>query len=120
MSQILALTDGQWAAAAAVLVALVAALASIASALIGLAAKKSHEERIGTPNGHGTIAEMMAKLLDGQTGQDTRLAVIERRQIEQAERLSSVEHTQKTFCASVHGLAGAIEAHVDAPQPPGN
>ena len=118
MSQILALTDGQWAAAAAVLVALVAALASIVSALIGLAAKKSNEERIGTPNGHGTIAEMMAKLLDGQTGQDTRLAVIERRQIEQAERLSSVE--QKTFCASVHGLAGAIEAHVDAPQPPGN
>ena len=120
MSQILALTDGQWAAAAAVLVALVAALASIASALIGLAAKKSHEERIGTPNGHGTIAEMMAKLLDGQTGQDTRLAVIEQRQVSQAERLTKIEHTQQTFCASVHGLTGAIEAHVDAPQPPGN
>jgi hypothetical protein len=121
VSQIVAITDAQWGAIGIVLVGLFAAVASVVSALIGLAAKKSAEDRIGTPNGHGDdIMSMLGKMLDGQTGQDTRLAVIERRQIEQAERLSSVERTQQTFCASVHGLTGAIEAHVDAPQPPGN
>ena len=101
-----ALSDGQWAAIAAVGVGLLAAVASVVTALIGLANKRA----MGTPNGHGDLATMMAKLLDGQTGQDTRLAVIERRQIEQAERLTQVEHTQQTFCASVHGIEVAVDA----------
>ena len=53
---------------------------------------------------------MMERLLAGQTGQDERLAVIEARQVRQAERLSAIEDTQQTFCASVHGLEVAVNA----------
>ena len=110
MRQLLAVTDAQWGAIGIVIVGFLAAVGSVTSALIGLAAKKSTEDKLGTPNGHGTIAEMMAKLLDGQTGQDTRLAVIEQRQVRQAERLSAIEHTQQTFCASVHEIEVAVNA----------
>jgi len=101
---LLALSDGQWTALGAVIVASIAAVASIGTALIALATKKSTED------GHGNIVQMMERLLAGQTGQDERLAVIERRQIEQAKRLTQVEETQQTFCASVHGLEVAFNS----------
>ena len=114
---LLALSDGQWTALGAVIVASIAAVASITTALISLATKKSTEEKIGTPNGQGNLVQMLesslrgqALLLEGQTGQDERLAVIEARQIRQAERLSAIEDTQQTFCASVHGLEVAVTA----------
>lgn len=103
-----ALSDGQWTALGAVIVASIAALASIVNALISLATKKSTEDKLGTPNGHGNIVQMMERLLAGQTGQDERLAVIEQRQVRQAERLSAIEDTQQTFCASVHGIEVAV------------
>lgn len=113
---LLAVSDAQWGAIGIVIVGLLAAIASVSSALIGLAAKKSTEEKIGTPNGHGNLVQMLesallgqATLLEGQTGQDARLAVIEQRQTEQAGRLAQVERTQQTFCASVHGLETAVE-----------
>ena len=107
---LLALSDGQWTALGAVIVASIAAVASISTALISLATKKSTEDKLGTPNGHGSIVQMMERLLAGQTGQDERLAVIEARQVRQAERLSAIEDTQQTFCASVHGLEVAVTA----------
>lgn len=108
LAVVAALSDGQWTAIAAVAVALIAAVASVVAALIGLATKKSTEDKLGTPNGHGNIVQMMERLLAGQTGQDERLAVIEARQVRQAERLSAIEDTQQTFCASVHGIEVAV------------
>lgn len=97
---VLALTDGQWAAVGAVVVASIAAVASIITALISLRAKKSTDEKIGTPNGKGNVVEMLesalrgqALILEGQTGQDNRLASIER-------RLGAVE--ERNFCTRFH------------------
>lgn len=60
--------------------------------------RRDQERRIGTPNGHGNVVEMSEKLLAGQAGQDSRLAVLERESIRQAaaqkdqgERLGLVE-----------------------------
>lgn len=106
--QVFAVTDGQWTALAAVVVALIAAIASVVAALIGLSTKRSADEakisteqRIGTPNGHGNLVQMMERLLHGQTGQDERIAVIEGRQMDQAQRLTAIEETQANYCAKV-------------------
>lgn len=97
-----ALSEGQWTAIGAVVVASIAALASVVNALISLAAKKSTEDKLGTPNGKGNVVEMLesalrgqALILEGQTGQDNRLASIER-------RLGAVEDTQRNFCTRFH------------------
>jgi hypothetical protein len=57
-------------------------------------AKESIEARLGVPNGHGdmstmlgTIIHQQAQLLDGQTGQDVRLAKIETRLSKGDERM---------------------------------
>ena len=55
----------------------VASIAAFSSALSAWLANRSHRdlrERIGTPNGHGNVVQMMERLLSGQTAQDTRLA----------------------------------------------
>ena len=108
---ILAVSDGAWAALAALGAALVAALGGLAVAIVqARAAIHEQAQRIGTPNGHGNLVEMMERLLSGQTGQDSRLAVIEARQVRQAERLHAIEDTQQQFCASVHGIEVAVDA----------
>lgn len=65
---------------------LVAIVVVIVSAIVGplVVAKaneraKRIEERLGEPNGHGNVVQMMERLLAGQTGQDARLAQIEGR-----------------------------------------
>ena len=111
---ILAVSDGAWGALAVLGAALVAALGGLAVAIVQARAARLaiHEQaqRIGTPNGHGNLVEMMERLLSGQTGQDSRLAIIESRQVRQAERLQAIEDTQQTFCASVHGIEVAVNA----------
>lgn len=64
--------------------------------LAALRADQAH--RIGTPNGHGNVVEMSEKLLAGQTGQDARIAVLEKTtnrleagQRDQGKRLGVVE-----------------------------
>ena len=55
----------------------VASIAAFSSALSAWLANRSHRdvrERIGTPNGHGNVVQMMERLLSGQTSQDARLA----------------------------------------------
>lgn len=54
---------------------------------------KRIEAAIGEPNGHGNLATMMAKLLDGQTGQDMRIARQDREIHELVQRVSRIETT---------------------------
>lgn len=80
---LVAVSEAAWAALGVVLAAMFGAIGVIGSA--AMAAKKHAQETreaIGTPNGHGDLATMMAKLLDGQTAQDTRLARSEAWQLE--------------------------------------
>jgi hypothetical protein len=80
---VLAVSEAAWATLGVATAALFGAVGLIGQA--ALAAKKNAletKEAIGTPNGHGDLATMMAKLLDGQTAQDTRLARSEAWQLE--------------------------------------
>lgn len=47
--------------------------------------------RVGDPNGQGTVVQMLERLLDGQTGQDKRLARIESRLLDHEARIRSLE-----------------------------
>lgn len=46
---------------------------------------------LGQPNGDGSLVDMAQQLLRGQTGQDSRLASLERGQIDQARQLDVVD-----------------------------
>lgn len=53
-------------------------IAAVFSARLGRDVKAT-KEAVGTPNGQGDLVAMAEKLLRGQTGQDMRLASLERR-----------------------------------------
>lgn len=55
-------------------VASIAAISSALSAWLANRSRRDVRERIGTPNGHGNVVQMMERLLSGKTAQDTRLA----------------------------------------------
>lgn len=63
------------AATVAIVIALIGAVSAIASAYIANSARKDVKVRIGDPNGGQDVVSMLTKILDGQTGQDARLAV---------------------------------------------
>lgn len=90
----------------AVAVAAIAAVASVASAWL---ARTAHAEvgqkaddladRIGEPNGKGSVVQMLTTLLNGQAGQDNRIAHLEGTSMQQSidlaaldDRLRAVEH----------------------------
>ena len=58
----------------AISVASIAAFSSALSAWLANRSRRDVRERIGTPNGHGSVVQMMERLLSGQTSHDTRLA----------------------------------------------
>lgn len=78
-----------------VLVALIGAVGLIGVALVGTISKASNAaaraastaedtagdmaDRIGTPNGHRDVVQMLETILAGQAGQDRRLARLEER-----------------------------------------
>lgn len=63
------------AATVAIVIALIGAVSAIASAYLANSARKDVKDRIGEPNGGQDVVSMLTKILDGQTGQDARLAV---------------------------------------------
>lgn len=80
---LLALSEG---ATVALITVLVSALIGPVAVAYASARAKRVETAIGQPNGQGNVVQMLqtvigqqAQLLDGQTGQDARLAVIEGR-----------------------------------------
>ena len=87
---LLALSEG---ATVAIAVAFISAVGSGAAAYAAVIAKRT-EGKLGTPNGHGDVSTMLGTLihqqtemLDGQTGQDARLAQIEHRMSKGDERM---------------------------------
>jgi hypothetical protein len=115
------MTDASIAALAAIAVAMITSCASVAVAVVssrrsrsvsrdakvtaGVALSAADDalstsadalEAIGKPNGKGTALEMLAKLLDGQTGQDQRLARIERNQVDHEARIRALEARKET------------------------
>lgn len=52
---------------------------------------RSTRDAVGEPTSRGDLVTMLVKLLDGQTGQDRRLASLEGGQMETNRRLSGVE-----------------------------
>ena len=72
------------------MVAIVMALGSVSVALIGLVGIRMRQT-IGTPNGQGNVVEMLEWLLEGQAGQDRRLADIETRQNNAEGRLNHID-----------------------------
>ena len=72
------------------MVAIVMALGSVSVALIGLVGIRMRQT-IGTPNGQGNVVEMLELLLEGQAGQDRRLADIETRQNNTEGRLNHID-----------------------------
>lgn len=83
-------------------------------------AKKSIEAKLGTPNGHGDVSTMLstlihqqAQLLDGQTGQDTRLAVIESRLGKGDERMAGLGGRLSDMADQVDELAGKLAPLID-------
>lgn len=67
---------------------------------IWLGGRKTRREigrRVGTPNGHGNVVQMVERLLAGQAGQDERLAKLERGQNRAATRAGRIESRLKAL-----------------------
>ena len=62
-------------ATVAIVIAVIGALSAVTSAYIANSARKDVKDRIGDPNGGQDVVSMLTKILDGQTGQDARLAI---------------------------------------------
>lgn len=96
---IFALSDGAWAAIAAG----VAAVGGVAAAYAANIARREVANRIGTPNGDGNVVQMLTTLLNGQAGQDARIARLEGIAMQQGidlaaqdTRLRELEHPSPT------------------------
>ena len=116
MSHLLALSEG---ATVAIVVAVISAAGSTAAVMAAGLAKRI-EGRLGTPNGHGDVSTMLGKLihqqtqlLDGQTGQDTRLAVIESRLGKGDERMAGLGGRLSDMADQVDVLAGKLAPLID-------
>ena len=86
-------------AEALVYVALIGAIVTpiVTGALARRGTKRELENRVGTPNGHGNVVEMLERLVTGQAGQDNRLARLERGQLEHESRIRSIEARHETL-----------------------
>lgn len=63
------------ASTVALAIAVIGAISATASAHLANSARKDVKERIGEPNGSQDVVSMLTRILEGQTGQDSRLAV---------------------------------------------
>jgi hypothetical protein len=94
---------------AAIIGPVVVALLAILGAgwKFGLNLRDELRHRVGTPNGHGNVVQMLETLLNGQAGLDNRLAALEARSVKTDERVDGI--------ASSHGeRLGALEQDVAA------
>ena len=82
------------AATVAIVIAVIGALSAVASAYLANSARKDMKNRIGEPNGDQDVVSMLTKILDGQTGQDARLAIHD-------TLFAKVDHRLNVLSASV-------------------
>lgn len=81
-------------ATVAIVIAVIGAVSAITSAHLANSARKDVKDRIGEPNGGQDVVSMLTKILDGQTGQDARLAVHD-------TLFAKVDHRLNVLSASV-------------------
>lgn len=74
-----------------VTIAVIAAAPATLAAVLAYATALRTKSAVGTPNGSGNVTQMLERLLAGQTGQDVRLAVLERRTNTIDQRLDGIE-----------------------------
>lgn len=72
-------------------VVLAAIFGSTIPAIISNRKAKATSETIGQINGHGTVTQMLGKLLDRQSRSDERMARIEERSLVNTEKLAVIE-----------------------------
>ena len=82
------------AATVAIVIAVIGALSAVTSAYIANSARRDVKNRIGEPNGGQDVVSMLTKILDGQTGQDARLAIHD-------TLFAKVDHRLNVLSASV-------------------
>lgn len=81
-------------ATVAIVIAVIGAVSAITSAHLANSARKDVKDRIGEPNSGQDVVSMLTKILDGQTGQDARLAVHD-------TLFAKVDHRLNVLSASV-------------------
>ena len=84
-------------ATVAIVIAVIGALSAVTSAYIANSARKDVKDRIGDPNGGQDVVSMLTKILDGQTGQDARLAIHD-------TLFAKVDHRLNVLSASVDSI----------------
>ena len=97
------------AATVAIVIALIGAVAAIASAYLANSARKDVKDRIGDPNGGQDVVSMLTKILDGQTGQDARLAVHDTLFAKMDHRLNVLSSSVDTIRQDCHFIRLADE-----------
>lgn len=97
------------AATVAIVIALIGAVSAIASAYIANSARKDVKDRIGDPNGHRDVVSMLTKILDGQTGQDARLAVHDTMFAKFDHRLNVLSSSVDTIRQACHFIRAVDE-----------
>ena len=85
------------AATVAIVIAGIGALSAVTSAYIASSARRDVKTRIGEPNGGQGVVSMLTKILDGQTGQDARLAIHD-------TLFAKVDHRLNVLSASVDSI----------------
>ncbi|HMS89274.1 MAG TPA: hypothetical protein PKE56_12555 [Acidimicrobiales bacterium] len=85
------------AATVAIVIAVIGALSAVTSAYIANAPGRDVNNRIGEPNGGQAVVSMLTKILDGQTGQDARLAIHD-------TLFAKVDHRLNVLSASVDSI----------------
>lgn len=95
MSPIVGLSEAAWVA---IVVAIVAAAGSVGAAWAANAARRQvgHaaedlRDRIGEPNGKGNVVQMLTTLLNGQAGQDNRIARLEGVQVQHGIDIAALQ-----------------------------
>lgn len=85
------------AATVAIVIAVIGAVSAVLSAYLANSARKDVKDRIGEPNGGQDVVSMLTKILDGQAGQDARLAVHD-------TLFAKVDHRLNVLSASVDSI----------------
>lgn len=98
------------ASTVAIVIALIGAVSAIASAYLAHSAHKDVKDRIGDPNGGQDVVSMLTKILDGQTGQDARLAIHDTLFAKMDHRLNVLSSSVDTIRQDCHFIRLADES----------
>ena len=96
-------------ATVAIVIAVIGAVSAITSAHLANSSHKDVKDRIGEPNDGQDVVSMLTKILDGQTGQDARLAVHDTLFAKMDHRLNVLSSSVDTIRQDCHFIRLADE-----------